>query len=47
MIPMTAVTRESLEAFVFDVLRAMGLPEEVAHVAESHTGRYLREALGV
>jgi excinuclease ABC subunit A len=26
---------------------AMGLPEEVAHVAESHTGRYLREALGV
>lgn len=29
---MTAVTRESLEAFVFDLLRAMGLPEEEAEI---------------
>ncbi len=32
MIPMTAVTRESLEAFVFDLLRAMGLPDEEAQI---------------
>ena len=32
MIPMTAVTRASLEAFVFDLLRAMGLPEEEARI---------------
>ena len=32
MIPMTAVTRDSLEAFVFQLLRAMGLPEEDAEI---------------
>ncbi len=32
VIPMTAVTRESLEVFVYDVLRAMGLPEEEARI---------------
>jgi LDH2 family malate/lactate/ureidoglycolate dehydrogenase len=32
VIPMTAVTPESLELFVFDVLRAMGLPEEEARI---------------
>ena len=32
VIPMTAVTRESLEVFVYDVLRAMGLPEEEARL---------------
>ncbi len=32
MIPMTAVTRESLEVFVVDVLRAMGLPREEAEI---------------
>lgn len=32
MIPMTAVTRESLGAFVVEVLRAMGLPAEEAEI---------------
>ncbi|HIF22241.1 MAG TPA: Ldh family oxidoreductase [Gemmatimonadetes bacterium] len=32
MIPMTAVKRESLEIFVVDVLRAMGLPREEAEI---------------
>jgi len=32
VIPMTAVTRDSLEAFVFQLLRAMGLPEEEAEI---------------
>ena len=32
MNPMPTVTRESLERFVFDVLRAMGLPEEEAEI---------------
>ncbi len=32
MIPMTAVTLESLERFVFDVLGAMGLPDDEARV---------------
>ena len=32
MISMTAVTRESLEVFVFEVLRAMGLPEQEAEI---------------
>ena len=32
MIPMPTVTRESLEHFVFDVLRAMGLPQEEAEI---------------
>ena len=31
-VPMTAVTRESLETFVFHVLQAMGVPEEEAHI---------------
>ncbi len=32
MIPMTAVTRESLEEFVVEALRAMGLPNEEAEI---------------
>ena len=32
MIPMTAVTQESLEAFVVDVLQAMGVPTEEAEI---------------
>jgi len=32
VIPMTAVNRDSLEAFVFELLRAMGLPEEEAEI---------------
>jgi LDH2 family malate/lactate/ureidoglycolate dehydrogenase len=32
MIPMTAVTRESLEVFVVDVLLAMGIPREEAEI---------------
>ena len=32
MIPMTAVTRESLDVFVVQVLRAMGLPQEEAEI---------------
>ena len=32
MIPMTAVTRESLGSFVIDVLQALGLPREDAEI---------------
>ena len=31
-VPMTAVTLDSLKRFVFDLLRAMGLPEEEAEI---------------
>lgn len=31
-VPMTAVTRESLEPFVVEILRAMGLPQEEAEI---------------
>lgn len=32
MIPLTAVTLDSLEAFVFEILRAMGLPDDEAEI---------------
>ena len=31
-VPMTAVSLESLKGFVFDILRAMGVPEEEAEI---------------